>query len=93
MKKAVREYVKNNRDNEVSNILKESINSLREEGYEIEFGRIGEKTTYALIYTPDHEQEYVGYTYVRDTRYYNENTGKLKALNQALARRESLTAE
>lgn len=87
---SVKEYIKVSRDQDISNSLEGSIKSLESEGYKVEFGQIGKKTTYALIYKDDDNTEYVGYTFIRDLKYYNPQIGKLRALNQAIARKETL---
>lgn len=89
----IRERIRKNRTEEVQSQIDELINGLHIQGFCVEFGNIGTKTTYAMIYTPDHEVEYVGYTFIRNMKYYNENTGKLKALNQAIARKETLVLD
>lgn len=89
----IRSKVRKNRNEEVQMQITEIINNLHSEGLEVEFGTIGTKTTYALIYNPDHTVEYVGYTFIKNMKYFNENTGKLRALNQAIARRETLVEE
>lgn len=86
----IRDYIRESKANETNRSLEETIKDLSNEGFTVEFGRIGEKTTYALVYNEDHSTEYVGYTFIRNLKYYNENTGKLKALQQALARKELL---
>ena len=47
--------------------LKESILA---EGYQVEFGKIGHRTTYAMIYNEDHSVELVGYTYLKNMVHY-----------------------
>lgn len=89
----IRSKVRKNRNEEVQMQITEIINNLQSEGLEVEFGTIGTKTTYALIYNHDHTIEYVGYTFIKNMKYFNENTGKLRALNQAIARRETLVEE
>lgn len=86
----IREQVRKNRTEEVEAQVAEIIRELNREGLIVQFGNIGAKTTYALIHDIDHEIEYVGYTFVKNIKYYNENTGKLKALQQAIARKETL---
>lgn len=86
----IREIIRENRSEEVKKSISDILQSLESEGFLVEFGSIGKKTTYAMIYTEDHEIEYTGYTFIRNLKRYDENTGKLKALEQALARRKSL---
>ena len=83
----VREFVRSTRNLEVETLLENTIRDLKEEGYSVEFGKIGTHTTYALIYREDVDDEVVGYTYVRDMKFYKENVGKLRALQQAIARK------
>lgn len=62
--------------------------NLKEEGLSVEFGKIGIHTTYALIHNNDNSKEIVGYTFLKDMKYYKENVGKLKALQQAIIRKD-----
>lgn len=87
----IREKVRKNRSDEVLSNIESIVKELNEEGFQVEFGFIGKKTTYAMIYSEDHEVEFTGYTFIKNMKYFNENTGKLRALNQALARKETLT--
>lgn len=89
----VRDIVRKNRREDIIRELEDVVSKIKDEGYQIQFGNIGEKTTYAMIYTPDHQEEYTGYTFIKNIKYYNENTGKLKALYQAIARKEKLQSE
>lgn len=90
----IREQIRKNRAEEVSASLDNLISNLKAEGLTVEFGSIGNKTTYAFIYDEnDPNVEYVGYTFIKDIKYFNENVGKLKALNQAMARKEILENE
>lgn len=84
----IKTHLRASRDNEINSMLENSIESLKEEGLSVEFGKIGLRTTYALIYNESHEKEIVGYTFIRDIARYRENIGQLKALQQALARKE-----
>lgn len=84
----IKKRLNSNRDQEVQSSISQLTTQLNSEGYTVEFGNIGIRTTYALIYTKDHEEEIVGYTFVKDMRYYKENVGKLKALQQAIARKD-----
>lgn len=88
----IRDYVRKSREEEVNNQITEIIRELDSEGYRVQFGNIGLKTTYALIFNDDHSIEYVGYTFIKNIKYYNENIGRLKALEQAIARKETLGA-
>ena len=82
-------YVLNeSRGQEVNILLEKSINDLKDEGFSVEFGTIGLRTTYAFIHNEDHSVEIVGYTFLKDMKYYKENTGRLKALQQAMARKK-----
>lgn len=87
---SVKEYIRVSRDQDISNSLEESIKLLENEGYKVEFGQIGKKTTYALVYRDEDNTEYVGYTFIRNLKYYNPQIGRLRALNQAIARKETL---
>lgn len=60
--------------------------SIESEGYTIEFGHIGKKTTYCLLSKGD--EEILGYTFIRNLKYSNELVGKIKAIQQAIARKE-----
>lgn len=64
------------------------INMLKEEGLTVEFGNIGTRSTWALIHNEDYSVELVGYSFVKDLKYYRQNVGHLKALQQALARKQ-----
>lgn len=86
----VRKLVQEAKEVEVNNSISLIIKYLNQEGYIIDFGKIGTRTTYAIAYTPDHSEEIVGYTYISDLKYYKENIGKLKALQQVLARKKLL---
>lgn len=84
----IKKYIRESRSQEVSALLESLIEDLQAEGYTVEFGRIGERTNYALLYTEGHKKEIVGYTFIQNMEYYRENVGKLKALQQAIARKE-----
>lgn len=84
----IKEYVVESRNKEVETTMIQLIEELNSEGYTVEFGKIGKRTTYALLFTKDHEEEIVGYTFLKDLNFYKENVGKLKALQQALARKK-----
>lgn len=83
----IKNYIRESRNQEVDTLLDSAIQELQEEGLSVEFGKIGVRTTYALIYDENHDVEVVGYTFLKDMKYYKENVGKLKALQQALARK------
>lgn len=84
----IKKVLQESRNQECDSKLSSLIESLREESLEVEFGNIGIRTTYALIHNEDNSVEIVGYTFIKDMKYYKENTGKLKALQQALARKK-----
>lgn len=82
----IRENVRSQRRLELEQSLQAQIDNLSAEGYEVSFGYIGNRTTYALLVRGD--EEVVGYTYIRgDLRFKNEIVGKSKALTQAIARK------
>lgn len=82
----IRENVRSQRRLELEQSLQAQIDNLNAEGYEVSFGYIGNRTTYALLVRGD--EEVVGYTYIRgDLRFKNEIVGKSKALTQAIARK------
>ena len=80
-------YIRESRDQEVDNNLENIINNLKAEGLSVEFGNIGVRTTYALIHDENHDVEIVGYTFLKDMKFYKKNVGKLRALQQAMARK------
>lgn len=83
----VRDMIRKNRMAEIEETLNNKIAELNSEGYEVEFGSIGQRTTYALIHKGD--EEIVGYTYIQGSlENKNELIGKNKALAQALARKD-----
>lgn len=84
----IRTEVKNSKSMEVDNILSDKIQEVDDLGYNVEFGKIGTHTSYALLIHRETGEEIVGYTFLRDMRYYRENVGKLKALQQAIARKK-----
>lgn len=84
-REAIRERSEKDTINRISELSKE----MSDKGYSIQFGSIGKKTTYCLL-TKDPDEEIVGYTFIKDSRYLNVNVGKLKALQQAIARKELL---
>lgn len=82
----IRENVRSQRRLELEQSLNAQINNLNAEGYDVSFGYIGNRTTYALLVRGD--EEIVGYTYIRgDLKYKNDIVGKSKALTQAIARK------
>lgn len=81
----IRSTVKRNRNQETTEAINKIIDDLTNEGYEVEFGSIGKRTTYAMIYRGD--EEIVGYTFIKNLAYKNELVGRLKALQQAIARK------
>lgn len=85
---SIKNMIKESRSKEVDNTLSEKVSELEKEGLIVEFGKIGTRTTYALIHDESYEREIVGYTFLKDLTYYRENIGKLKALQQALIRKE-----
>ena len=90
----VRNTMRLNREKETLRSLEEMVAKLNEEGYEVEFGEIGKRTTYALLQKSDEEDtEIVGYTYIKDLKYKIDIVGKMKALQQALARKSILEGE
>lgn len=83
----IKNYIRETRSQEVDALLSKLLEDLEKEGLHVEFGKIGIRTTYALIYNESHDVEIVGYTFIKDIVYYKENVGKLKALQQAIARK------
>ena len=86
--KSARDYTRERNEKDTIQRIEELSKSVTDLGYEIEFGHIGKKTTYCMLTKDD--EEIVGYTFIRNTKYSNENVGKLKALQQAIARKEIL---
>lgn len=86
--KDIRTEVKNSKNMETDALLESNIKEVQDMGYQVEFGKIGVHTTYALLVDQKTGDEIVGYTFVRDMKYYRENVGKLKALQQAIARKK-----
>lgn len=84
-REAIRERSEKDTINKISELSKE----MTDQGYSIQFGNIGKKTTYCLL-TKDPDEEIVGYTFVKDSKYLNVNVGKLKSLQQAIARKDLL---
>ena len=88
MRQEIRNKLKERRENEFNEQLNKMISDITAEGYQIQFGEIGNKTTYALL-TKDGE-EILGYTFIKDLKYKNEVIGKYKALQQAVTRKSVL---
>lgn len=84
----IKNYLKESRTKEVDDLITQLILELQKEGLSVEFGKIGIRTTYALIHNEDNSIEIVGYTFLKDMKFYKENVGRLKALQQALARKK-----
>lgn len=84
----IKNYLRESREKEVESLTDNIINDLKKEGLSVEFGKIGIRTTYALIHNEDSSVEILGYTFLKDMKFYKENVGKLKALQQALARKK-----
>ena len=82
----VKNYLKESRTKEVDTTLDSLVSELESEGYEVIFGKIGLRTTYVLLKKDD--DEIVGYTFLKDMKFYKENVGRLKALQQAIARKK-----
>lgn len=85
------EGLRASRKQSIANTLESKLQVLNDEGFDVEFGTIGTRTTYALMTRRDStdNEEYVGYTYIRnDIRFKDETVGKLKALDQAITRRD-----
>lgn len=83
-----RELINQKKDQEIDAALKSKVAELVSQGYLVEFGNIGSRTTYALIYNESKDYEVVGYTFLKDKSRHRESVGKLKALQQAIARQE-----
>lgn len=86
--KSARDYTRERNERDTLQRIEDLSKSMTDLGYDIEFGHIGKKTTYCMLTKGD--EEIVGYTFIRNTRYSNENVGKLKSLQQAIARKEIL---
>lgn len=84
----IKNYLRESRNKEVDTLTDKIIDDLKKEGMSVEFGKIGIRTTYALIHNEDNSVEFVGYTFLKDMKFYKENVGRLKALQQALARKK-----
>lgn len=89
--KTTRDYVRQKSDEVVTERLETITKSLEEEGFSVSFGTVGRKTTYCLL--SKGEDEYVGFTFIRNLKYLNEKVGKLKALQQSLARKEIIESK
>jgi len=91
-KQNVREVVRQQRLAEIENNLNSKIEQLKSEGYDVQFGTIGNRTTYAMIYRGD--EEIVGYTYIQGSlENKSELIGRSKALTQALARKDMVISK
>lgn len=91
-KQNVREVVRQQRLAEIENNLNSKIEQLKAEGYDVQFGTIGNRTTYAMIYRGD--EEIVGYTYIQGSlENKSELIGRSKALTQALARKDMVVSK
>ena len=84
----IRSHLRESKNNEVITYINEIISNLNSEGYDVVFGKIGNRTTYCLLTNKDKDVEIVGYTFIKNLKYYDENKGKLKSLQQAVARKE-----
>lgn len=84
----IRTEIKNSKSLEVDTMLATKIQEVEDLGYSVEFGQIGTHTTYALLVNKESGGEIVGYTFIKEMKYYRENVGKLKALQQAIARKK-----
>lgn len=91
MRQEIRSKLNERRENEIKEQLASLTSELNQEGYEVIFGEIGKKTTYALLVNGD--DEIVGYTFIKDLRYKNALVGKYKALQQAVTRKSLLSKE
>lgn len=91
MNQNIRTKIRESREKDTNAQIENLLAELRQEGYTVTFGTIGEKTTYAFL--QNGEEEIVGYTFIKDLRYKNESVGKLKALQQAVTRKSLLNQE
>ena len=91
MKQNIRTKLKENRDRDNREQIENITKSLQDEGYEVTFGTIGEKTTY--VFLKRDEEEIVGYTFIKDLRFKNDSVGQLKALQQAVTRKSLMEQE
>lgn len=83
---SIRNVVRINREKEIVDQVAELESLLSKENWVITYGTIGKRTTYVLLARDD--EEIVGYTFIRNLEFYNKDVGKLKALQQAIARKE-----
>jgi len=73
-------------DEELAVVVADKVNQLRADGYQVEFGTIGVRTTYCFIHKDD--IEIVGYTYIRgDLSKKRYVLGQYKSLMQAVNRK------
>lgn len=86
--KSAREFTRERNEKDTLSRIDTLVKSMNDIGYEVTFGHIGRKTTYCMM--SKGEEEIVGYTFIRNLKYMNENVGMLKALQQAIARKEVL---
>lgn len=87
MKQNVKDVVRQQRLVEIESNMNQRIEQLNEEGYTVEFGYIGKRTTYALLIRGT--EEIVGYTYIQGSlENKNDLIGRSKALAQASARKD-----
>lgn len=85
---SMRSSIKQKREQEVLDSLAKLTAEVEAEGYAIEYGVLGTKTTYCLLTKDD--DEVVGYTFVKNVKMKNENVGKLRSLQQAITRKQVL---
>ena len=83
---STRDAVRMNKEIDTLNQISELEAGLKSEGWELVYGTIGKRTTYLLISKED--EEVVGYTFIKNLQYNNPNVGKLKAIQQVIARRD-----
>lgn len=86
--KSAREFTRERNEKDTLDRIAALSKDMTDLGYELTFGHIGKKTTYCMMVKGD--EEIVGYTFIRNLKYLNENVGMLKALQQAIARKEVL---
>lgn len=88
MGQEIRNTLRKRREAELQEKLNDLVDQVMDDGYDIQFGEIGNKTTYVLLSKGD--EEIVGYTFIKDVQYKNETIGRYKAIQQALARKSIL---
>ena len=84
----MRMTLKQRRDEENQKHLNHLMQEVKSEGYEIQFGEIGKKTTYCLLTKED--EEILGYTFIQDIQYKDPVVGQLKSLQEAVVRKSVL---